>query len=103
MSAHVPAPATNRQNVVIKRGMSETAVCPVWDGITLIPDEITKAANGQIVITAYMLFAMKVLRTGAGLGKARHRPFLISYSLDRLGAARPSKPEKSCRRLLLLW
>ena len=69
VSAHVPVPATNRQNVVIKRGMSESAVCPVWDGITLIPDEITKAANGQIVITAYMLFAMKVLRTGAGLVK----------------------------------
>ena len=69
VSAHVPVPATNRQDVVIKRGMSESAVAAVWDGITLIPDEITKAANGQIVITAYMLFAMKVLRTGAGLVK----------------------------------
>ena len=70
VSAHVPAvDSNNRQNVVIKRGMSETAVAAVWDGITLIPDEITKAANGQVVITAYMLFAMKVLRTGAGLVK----------------------------------
>ena len=69
VSAHVPGPATNRQNVVIKRGMSESAVAPVWEGITLIPDEITKAANGQIVITAVMLFAMKVLRTDGGLVK----------------------------------
>ena len=69
VSAHVPAPATNRQNVVIRRGMSETAVAPVWEGVTIIPDEITKAANGQITITAVMLFAMKVLRTGAGLVK----------------------------------
>ena len=70
VSAHVPAvDSNNRQNVVIKRGMSETATCAVWDGITLIPDEITKAANGQIVITAYMLYAMKVLRTAAGLVK----------------------------------
>ena len=69
VSAHVPAPGTNRQDVVIKRGMSESAVAPVWEGITLIPDEITKAANGQIVITAYMLHAVKVLRTGAGLVK----------------------------------
>ena len=61
--------ATNRQNVVIRRGMSETAVAPVWEGVTLIPDEITKAANGQIVITAVMLYAMTVLRTGAGLIK----------------------------------
>ena len=69
VSAHVPVPATNRQNVVIRRGMSETAVAPVWEGVTIIPDEITKAANGQITITAFMLFAMKVLRTGAGLVK----------------------------------
>ena len=69
VSAHVPVPATNRQDVVIKRGMSETATCPVWDGITLIPDEITKADNGQVKITAYMLFAMKVLRTDGGLVK----------------------------------
>ena len=69
VSAHVPAPASNRQNVVIRRGMSMTAVAPVWEGVTIIPDEVTKAANGQIVITAVMLFAMKVLRTGAGLIK----------------------------------
>ena len=70
VSAHVPAvDSNNRQNVVIKRGMSETATCPVWDGITLVPDEVTKISAGQVVITAYMLYAMKVLRTGAGLVK----------------------------------
>ena len=69
VSAHVPIPATNRQNVVIRRGMSETAVAPVWEGILLIPDEVTKAAHGQVVITAIMLFAMKVLRKNAGLVK----------------------------------
>ena len=69
VSAHVPAPATNRQDVVIRRGMSTTAIAPVWEGVTIIPDEITKAANGQIVITGVMLFAMTVLRTGAGLVK----------------------------------
>ena len=69
VSAHVPGPATNRQNVVIRRGMSMTAVAPVWEGVTIIPDEVTKAKAGQIVVTAVMLFAMKVLRTGAGLVK----------------------------------
>ena len=69
VSAHVPAPATNRQDVVIRRGMSATAVAPVWEGISIIPDEVTKAGTGQIVITAVMLYAMKVLRTGAGLVK----------------------------------
>ena len=32
VSAHVPAPSSNRQDVVIKRGMSMTAVAPVWGG-----------------------------------------------------------------------
>ena len=67
VSAHVPGPSTNRQDVCIRRGMSMTATAPVWEGVTIIPDEITKAANGQIVITAIMLHAVKVLRTGAGL------------------------------------
>ena len=69
VSAHVPVPVTNRQNVVIRRGMSMTAVAPVWEGITIIPDEVTQAKKGQLVITAVMLYAMKVLRTGAGLVK----------------------------------
>ena len=69
VSSHVPSPATNRQNAVIRRGMSMTAVAPVWEGVSIIPDEVTKAKSGQIVITAVMLFAMKVLRTGAGLVK----------------------------------
>ena len=69
VSAHVPAPATNRQDAVIRRGMSMTAVAPVWEGLTIIPDEVTQAKKGQLVITAVMLYAMKVLRTGAGLVK----------------------------------
>ena len=69
VSAHVPGPSTNRQNVVIRRGMSTSAIAPIWEGVTIIPDEVTKAANGQIVITAVMLYAMKVLRTAGGLVK----------------------------------
>ena len=69
VSAHVPGPASNRQDVVIRRGMSMTAVAPVWEGITIIPDEVTKAKSGEIVITGVMLYAMKVLRTAAGLVK----------------------------------
>ena len=69
VSAHVPVPVTNRQNVVIRRGMSVSAVAPVWEGITIIPDEVTKAKSGELIITGVLLFAMKVLRTGAGLVK----------------------------------
>ena len=63
VSAHVPAAASNRQNVVIKRGNNRDMVAPVWEGVTIIPDEVTKAASGQIVITAVMLHAVKLLRS----------------------------------------
>ena len=69
VSAHVPGPASNRQDAVIKRGMSTSAVAPMWEGVTIIPDEVTKAKQGQLVITAVMLYAMKVLRSGASLIK----------------------------------
>ena len=69
VSAHVPIPASNRQNVIIRRGMSTSVVAPIWEGITIIPDEVTKAKAGQVVITAIMLHAVKVLRTAGGLIK----------------------------------
>ena len=69
VSAHVPVPASNRQNAVIRRGMSMTAVAPVWEGLTLLPDEITKAKSGTLIITGVLLYAMKVLRKDAGLVK----------------------------------
>ena len=69
VSAHVPAPASNRQDVVIRRGSSRTAVAPIWEGIVIVPDDVTLAATGQIKITAVMLHAVKVLRTAAGLVK----------------------------------
>ena len=62
VSAHVPASANNRQNVVIKRGMTRSMTAPVWQGIELVEDNITKVALGQVVITAIMLHAVKLLR-----------------------------------------
>ena len=62
VSAHVPAAASERQNVVIKLGSSTGAVAPVWEGVTLIDDQVTKAKQGQVVITAVMLHAVKVVR-----------------------------------------
>ena len=63
VSAHVPAVASNRQNAVVRLGSRRDMVAPVWEGVTLIPDEITKAASGQIVVTAVMLHAIKLLRS----------------------------------------
>ena len=64
VSAHVPAVATSRQNAVVRLGMRRDMVAPIWEGVTLIPDEVTKAASGQIVVTAVMLHAVKLLRAG---------------------------------------
>ena len=36
------------RNVVIRLGSRRDMVAAIWEGITLIPDEITLAANGQI-------------------------------------------------------
>ena len=63
VSAHVPAVSGNKQEAVIRRGSERNMVAAIWDGVTLIPDEITKAKAGQIVITAVMLHAIKILRT----------------------------------------
>ena len=64
VSANVPAEASNKQNAIVRRGTRRDYVAPVWGGVTLIPDEITKAADGQIVLTAVMLYATKLLRAG---------------------------------------
>ena len=63
VSAHVPAVASKKQNAVIRRGMAMDMVTPVWEGVTILDDQITKAKQGQIVITAVMLHAVKILRT----------------------------------------
>ncbi len=64
VSAHVPAVSGSKQNVLIRLGQRRDMVAPVWGGVTLIPDEITKAANGQIVLTAVLLHAVRILRSG---------------------------------------
>ena len=62
VSAHVPAVNNDKQNCVIRLGMRRDMVTPIWEGVSLIPDEVTLAANGQIKITAIMLYAVKIIR-----------------------------------------
>ena len=64
VSAHVPAAVSSKQNVLIRLGARRDMVAPVWGAVTLIPDEVTKAGNGQIVLTAVLLHAVKILRAG---------------------------------------
>ena len=63
VSSHVPVAVSNIQGAVAARRMDAMhAVLPLWRGISLIPDRITKAATGQIVLTAVLLWSLKVLR-----------------------------------------
>ena len=63
VSAHIAAVAANKQDAIVRRGLRRDAVAPMWQGVTIIPDEITKAKTGEIVLTAVMMAAFKVLRT----------------------------------------
>ena len=62
VSAHVPAVASSRQNAVIRRGGRMDMVAPIWQGVQLIVDPYTQAKAGEIIVTAVMLFATKLLR-----------------------------------------
>ena len=65
VSAHVPAVKTGqKQDAVVRLGNRRDMVAPVWGGVTLIPDEVTKAANGQIILTAVLMHAVGIQRTG---------------------------------------
>ena len=71
ISRHIPDPATNDQALIISKApASMSAVAPIWQGeSTLIPDEVTKATHGQIVVTAILLHAVKIIRAGAFVRK----------------------------------
>lgn len=63
VSSHVPAKSSNIQGAIAARRINAMhAVMPIWRGITLIPDNVTKAKSGQIVLTAVALWSLKVLR-----------------------------------------
>ena len=64
VSAHVPAVVNKKQNGVIRLGMRRDMVCPMWEGVSLIYDEITGQTKGEINITAVLIFTTKILRAG---------------------------------------
>ena len=66
VSAHVPAVASHKQNALIRMGQHDRAVVQVlWDGVTLVPDELTKVKTGEVAITAILLVATKILRSAS--------------------------------------
>ena len=62
VSANMAAVSGDKQNVVIRRGGRQDAVVAIWEGVSLITDEVTQAKAGEIIVTAVMLYAFKVLR-----------------------------------------
>ena len=63
VSPHIAVAAGGKQDVIVRKGSRPDAVAPLWQGVTLIPDEITKAGTGEIVVTAILMAAFSVIRT----------------------------------------
>ena len=64
VSAHVPAVASHKQNALIRLGSRMDMVQAVWDGITIVVDEISQLDEGEIKLSGIMLQATKILRAG---------------------------------------
>ena len=62
VSAFVPAVASDKQNVLIRRGMRRDAILPIWQNVDLIVDRVTKAKTGEIVLTAMLAMNFAVIR-----------------------------------------
>ena len=63
VSAHVPDVASNKQNALIRLGMERgAAVQPMWQGVSLVVDEFTRAAYGEIIVHAILLSNFAITR-----------------------------------------
>ena len=68
VSAHVPVASGNKQNSVVRLGMRRDMVQPLWNGVTIITDEVSGSGTGEIEITAVLLMNTRILRA-AGFHK----------------------------------
>lgn len=64
VSPHIAAVAANKQDAIVRRGTRRDAVAALWQGVSLIPDEVSKASTGEVVITAILMYRAKVIRAG---------------------------------------
>ena len=63
VSAHVPAVSGNKQNALIRLGMERGgATQPLWQGVSLIIDEFSRAAYGEIIVHAVLLANFAITR-----------------------------------------
>ena len=63
VSSHVPSVSGNKQNALIRLGMERGgAIQPLWQGVSLIVDEFTRAAFGEIIVHAVLLSNFAITR-----------------------------------------
>ena len=67
VSPNAPArtAADKLQEVIVRKGSAADAVQPVWDGISLVTDEITLVGKGEIEITGILMAGQDVVRADA--------------------------------------
>ena len=70
VSSHVPAVSGNKQNLVVARGTAQHVAVALWSGMDLIEDPYSMAKSGEVILTARMLHAIKILRA-AGYRKVQ--------------------------------
>ena len=65
VSAHVPSISSKRQNTLMRLGMERgAAVQPMWEGVSLIVDEFTRATQGEVVVHGVLLANFAITRSG---------------------------------------
>ena len=66
ISANIPDPASDVQAVLVaKMGMQRrNMVSALWENVDIIFDEITAVSTGEVILTAVMLYAMKIVDMG---------------------------------------
>ena len=63
VSAHVPAISSKRANCVSRLGMERgAAVQPMWQGVSIVVDEFTRATQGEIIVHAILLANFAITR-----------------------------------------
>ena len=64
VSSHIGPKASSKQQAIrMTTGANGSLVVPVWQGVQVIRDNVSKANKGQICLTAHMLYNFAVKRT----------------------------------------
>ena len=67
-SSRIPAAVGSVQSFILHRvAATGRAIMPIWNGIAFIRDAASKAAEGQILVTAHMLIDFDLVRTDGHL------------------------------------